>query len=70
MGRAFGSTAPHQRMNTLMDEMVGSSASVAMHIYLGKRYVGISATPGSRYAPLYGLMGAMMAVTVAQRWRA
>jgi hypothetical protein len=60
MGHALGSTALHQRMNTLMDEMLGPSAADQMHVYLGKRYLGISAAPGSRYAPLYGLMGVMM----------
>jgi hypothetical protein len=60
MGRALGSAALHERMNALMDEMMGSSASDQMHIYLAKRYLGVQATPGSRYGPLYGLMGAMM----------
>ena len=60
MGRALGSTQLHQRMNTLMDEMMGSSASDQMHIYLGKRYLGVTATPSSRYSQLYGLMGTMM----------
>jgi hypothetical protein len=31
-----------------------------MHVYLGKRYLGVSATPTSRYGQLYGLMGVMM----------
>lgn len=60
MGRALGSTQLHQRMNTLMDEMMGSSASDAMHTYLGKRYLGVSATPSSQYSQLYSLMGTMM----------
>jgi hypothetical protein len=60
MGRALGSTALHQRMNTLMDEMTGARAADQMHIYLGKRYLGLNASPRSRYGPLYGLMGAMM----------
>jgi hypothetical protein len=60
MGRALGSTALHQRMNTLMDEMMGPTASDVMHVYLGKRYLGVSATPTSRYGQLYGLMGVMM----------
>lgn len=60
MGRALGSTQLHQRMNTLMDEMMGSSASDQMHIYLGKRFLGVSVTPSSRYTQLYGLMGVMM----------
>ncbi len=60
MGRALGSTQLHQRMNTLMDEMMGSRASDQMHIYLGKRYLGVTATPSSRYSQLYGLMGTMM----------
>ena len=60
MGRALGSTRLHQRMNTLMDEMIGSGASDAMHVFLGKRYLGVSVTPSSRYGRLYGLMGVMM----------
>jgi hypothetical protein len=60
MGRALGSTALHQRMNTLMDEMMGPTASDAMHVYLGKRFLGVSAKPTSRYGQLWGLMGVMM----------
>ena len=60
MGRALGSTQLHQRMNTLMDQMMGAGAADQMHIYLGKRYLGVTATPGNRYGALYGLMGAMM----------
>ena len=60
MGRALGSTQLHQRMNTLMDEMMGSSASDQMHIYLGKRFLGVTVTASSRYSQLYGLMGVMM----------
>jgi hypothetical protein len=60
MGQALGSTPVHQRRNTLMDEMMGAGASGQMHIYLGKRYLGIDATAGARYGALYGLMSAMM----------
>jgi hypothetical protein len=60
MGRALGSTALHQRMNTLMDEMMGPTASDLMHVYLGKRFLGVSATPTSRSRQLWGLMGVMM----------
>jgi hypothetical protein len=60
MGRALGSPQLHQRMNTLMDEMMGSSASDQMHVYLGKRFLGVSATPSSRNSEFYGLMGVMM----------
>ena len=60
MGQALGSTQLHQRMNTLMDEMMGSSASDQMHIYLGKRFLGVTVTASSRYSQLYGLMGVMM----------
>jgi len=60
MGRALGSPQLHHRMNALMDEMMGSSASDQMHIYLGKRFLGVSATPSSRDSELYGLMGVMM----------
>jgi hypothetical protein len=60
MGRALGSTQLHQRMNTLMNAMMGSSASDQMHIYLGKRYLGVGVTPSGRDSQLYGLMGTMM----------
>lgn len=60
MGQALGSTPLHQRMNTLMDEMMGPSASDQMHIYLSKRYLGVSVTPSRQYSQLYGLMGVMM----------
>lgn len=60
MGRALGSAQLHQRMNTLMDQMMGSSAADQMHIYLGKRFLGVSVTPSSRDTQLYGLMGVMM----------
>jgi hypothetical protein len=60
MGRALGSVQLHQRMNTLMDAMMGPNASDLMHIYLGKRYLGVSATPTSHYGQLWGLMGVMM----------
>jgi hypothetical protein len=60
MGRALGSTQLHQRMNTLMDGMMGPSASDQMHIYLGKRFLGVNATPSGQYSRLYGLMGVMM----------
>ncbi len=60
MGQALGSTQLHQRMNSLMDEMMGPAAADQMHMYLGERYLGVSTAPASRYAPLYGLMGVMM----------
>jgi hypothetical protein len=60
MGRALGSTQLHQRMDALMDAMMGSSASDQMHVYLGERFLGVSVTPSSRYAQLWGLMGVMM----------
>lgn len=60
MGRALGSPQLHQRMNALMAEMMGSSASDQMHSYLGKRFLGVRATPSSRDSELYGLMGVMM----------
>jgi hypothetical protein len=60
MGQLLGSTQRHQRMNTLMDEMMGPSASDEMHVYLGKRYLGVTPTPSSRDTQLYGLMGVMM----------
>ena len=60
MGRTLGSPQLHQRINTLMDEMMGSSAGDQMHVYLGKRFLGVSVTPPSRYTRLYGLMGVMM----------
>jgi hypothetical protein len=60
MGRALGSTALHQRMNTLMDDMMGPAASEVMHVYLGKRFLGVSAPPTNRYGQLWGLMSVMM----------
>jgi hypothetical protein len=60
MGRALGSTQVHQRMNTLMDQMMGPAASDQMHMYLGKRYLGANVMPGGRYGAVYGLMGVMM----------
>jgi len=50
MGQALGSTQQHQRMKTLMDEMMGPGASDLMRIYLGKRYLGVNAAPEARYA--------------------
>jgi hypothetical protein len=60
MGQALGSTASHERMNSLMDQMMGSTAVDQMHVYLGERYLGNSGAqiPG-RYAPMYGLIGMM-----------
>jgi hypothetical protein len=60
MSRALGSTLLHQRMNTLMDEMMGPRAADQMHVYLGKRYLGVSVNPSGRYSELWGLMGVMM----------
>jgi hypothetical protein len=59
MGQALGSTASHERMNSLMDEMMGSTAVDQMHVYLGERYLGKSAQIPGRYAPMYGLIGMM-----------
>jgi hypothetical protein len=60
MGQALGSTAAHERMNSLADQMMGSAGEEQMHIYLGERYLGKS-TPqvSGRYAPMYGLIGMM-----------
>jgi len=44
MGQALGSTQLHQRMNALMDEMMGPSAADQMHFYLGERYLGVRTT--------------------------
>jgi len=59
MGQALGSTASHERMNSLMAQMTGSGAVDQMHIYLGERYFGKSAQIPRRYAPMYGLAGMM-----------
>jgi hypothetical protein len=59
MGRALGSTASHERMNSLMGAMMGSTAADQMHVYLGERYLGKSAQIPGRYAPMYGLIGMM-----------
>lgn len=60
MGQALGSSQLHERMNSLMDNMIGSAASDQMHTYLGERYLGKSVQPSSQYGSLYGLMGVMM----------
>jgi hypothetical protein len=60
MGRALGSTQLHQRMTSLMDEMKGPGVADQMHIYLGKRYLGVGVTPSRSLVPLFGLMGTMM----------
>ncbi|HEY5194459.1 MAG TPA: hypothetical protein VIJ39_11400, partial [Solirubrobacteraceae bacterium] len=60
MGQALGSTTAHGRMNTLMDEMMGSAAGDQMHRYIGERYLGKSTQIQGRYAPMYGLIGMMM----------
>jgi preprotein translocase subunit SecG len=59
MGQALGSTAAHERMNSLMEQMMGPAAGDQMHTYLGERYLGKSATFSGRYAPMYGLIGMM-----------
>jgi hypothetical protein len=60
MGQALGSTAAHERMNSLADQMMGSTAVDQMHVYLGARYLGKSTGQISgRYAPMYGLIGMM-----------
>ncbi len=60
MGRALGSTQLHQRLNTLMNEMMGPTAADQMHVYLAERYLGIRAAPTRADAALYGLVGTMM----------
>jgi hypothetical protein len=40
MGRNVGSPALHQRMNTMMETMMGQAATDQLHVYLGKRYLG------------------------------
>lgn len=60
MGQALGSVQLHERMNSLMDEMMGPAASDQMHIYLGERYLGKSVEASGQYGPLWGLMGVMM----------
>ena len=59
MGQALGTTASHERMNSLMGQMMGSAAVDQMHVYLGERYLGKSAQIPGRYAPMYGLIGMM-----------
>ncbi|MFI4977259.1 MAG: hypothetical protein ACHQC8_01055 [Solirubrobacterales bacterium] len=59
MGQALGSTAAHERVNSLMEQMMGPAAGDQMHVYLGERYLGKSATFSGRYAPMYGLIGMM-----------
>jgi hypothetical protein len=59
MGQALGSTTSHERMNSLMGQMMGSTAVDHMHVYLGERYLGKNAQISGRYAPMYGLIGMM-----------
>jgi hypothetical protein len=59
MGQALSSTASHERMNSLMEQMMGAAAVDQMHSYLGQRYFGKSAQIPGRYAPMYGLIGMM-----------
>ena len=59
MSQALGSTASHERMSSLMGQMMGSTAVDQMHVYLGERYLGKSAQIPGRYMPMYGLIGMM-----------
>jgi len=55
MGRALGSTRTYEAMDSLMDRMMGETASGQMYRYLGK-----STRPDSRSLPMYGWMANMM----------
>jgi hypothetical protein len=41
MGREIGSPATHERMNATMETMMGQEATDQIHVYLGKRYLGL-----------------------------
>ncbi|HUY59571.1 MAG TPA: hypothetical protein VMV16_07665 [Solirubrobacteraceae bacterium] len=60
MGQALGSNQGFQAMDSRMDDVMGQAAVGQMYVYLGKRYLGVSATLPGRYASMFGLMGAMM----------
>lgn len=42
MGRGIGSPRVHERMNAMMETMMGQAATDQMHVYLGRRYLGVS----------------------------
>lgn len=60
MGRALGSTQTYEAMDSLMDRMMGQSASGQMYRYLGERYLGNNVRPDSRSLPMYGSMANTM----------
>jgi len=60
MGRALGSAQRYEAMDSLMDRMMGQSASDQMYQYMGERYLGKSAAPNSSYGPYYSWMANMM----------
>jgi hypothetical protein len=60
MGHALGSTQTYEAMDSLMDRMMGQSASGQMYRYLGERYLGKNTQPDGRSLPMYGWMANMM----------
>lgn len=60
MGRALGAPQTYEAMDSLMDRMMGQSASGQMYRYLGERYLGKSPRPDSRSLSMYGSMASMM----------
>jgi hypothetical protein len=42
MGREIGSPRVHERMNAMMEKMMGQAATDQVHVYLGRRYLGVS----------------------------
>ena len=60
MGRALGSAQRYEAMDSLMDRMMGQSASDQMYQYMGERYLGKNVAPNSGYAPYYSWMASMI----------
>ena len=56
MGRMVGSTRAHERMDSLMKQMMGQPATDRMHVVMGKRFAGCG------QASVPGGFGAMMGV--------
>jgi uncharacterized membrane protein len=60
MGRMLGSTQAHEQMDSLMQRMMGQSATDRMHVVMGRRFsrCGDGSTPGG-FGGMMGVMGMM-----------
>jgi putative membrane protein len=60
MGRMLGSTQAHEQMDSLMQRMMGQSATERMHVVMGRRFsrCGGGSTPGG-FGGMMGVMGMM-----------